>query len=252
MSKTANYSGQNQSFDQSQFPIVCQTCLGDNAFMRMMVDRYGQACKICDKPFTTYRWSAGPKMRYKKTEICQICSRAKNVCQTCLLDLTYNLPVQVRDRLLQISSDMPKSGVNLAYHRQNLEKQLEDKPIAPCPELLALPPPLNPALAGPSKEPGKVMPPGALTLQKLARRAPFYKRNLPHICSFWVKGECRRGDECPYRHEKPSDPDDPLSRQNIKDRYHGTRDPVAQRLLAKAAEEAKQEKLAKEPTEFTE
>lgn len=27
------------------------------------------------------------------------------------------------------------------------------------------------------------------------------------------QGECKRGEECPYRHEKPTDPDDPLSNQ---------------------------------------
>jgi len=37
------------------------------------------------------------------------------------------------------------------------------------------------------------------TVLKLARHTPYYKRNEPHICSFWVKGECKRGDECPYR-----------------------------------------------------
>ena len=26
-------------------------------------------------------------------------------------------------------------------------------------------------------------------LMKLARTTPYYKRNRPHICSFWVKGE---------------------------------------------------------------
>lgn len=185
-------------------------------------------------------------MRYKKTEICQTCSRAKNVCQTCLLDLTYNLPVQARDKLLQVNSDIPKSDVNREYYSQILEKKLEGKTGDELAE------PFNPALAGPSKEPGKEPPPGVVALTKLARRAPYYKRNLPHICSFWVKGECKRGDECPYRHEKPSDPDDPLSNQNIKDRYHGTRDPVAQRLLSKLAEEEKKEKETKVPTEFTE
>lgn len=57
-------------------------------------------------------------------------------------------------------------------------------------------------------------------LAKMARKAPYYERNRPHICSFWVKGECRRGEECPYRHERPTDPEDPLSNQNFKDRYH--------------------------------
>merc|ERR1719419_1680519 len=65
---------------------------------------------------------------------------------------------------------------------------------------------------------------------------PYYQRNLPKICSFWVKGECKRGEECPFRHEKPADPDDPLADQNIADRYHGKKDPVAAKLLNKLAE----------------
>lgn len=36
-------------------------------------------------------------------------------------------------------------------------------------------------------------------LSKLARVTPYHKRSRAHICSFWVKGECLRGDECPYR-----------------------------------------------------
>ena len=72
-------------------------------------------------------------------------------------------------------------------------------------------------------------------LAKLARTTPYYKRNLPHICSFWVKGECKRGEECPYRHDKPNEPDDPLSDQNIRDRYYGVNDPVADKLLKRAA-----------------
>lgn len=72
-------------------------------------------------------------------------------------------------------------------------------------------------------------------LMKLARTSPYYKRNRPHICSFWVKGECKRGEECPYRHEKPTDPDDPLADQNIKDRYYGINDPVADKLMRRAS-----------------
>jgi pre-mRNA-splicing factor RBM22/SLT11 len=36
-------------------------------------------------------------------------------------------------------------------------------------------------------------------LKKMARTDPYYKRNRAHICSFYVKGECKRGEECPYR-----------------------------------------------------
>lgn len=45
---------------------------------------------------------------------------------------------------------------------------------------------------------------------------------------------CKRGAECPYRHEMPIE--GPLSKQNIKDRYYGVNDPVAEKMLGRAAE----------------
>ena len=57
-------------------------------------------------------------MRFKKTEVCQTCCKLKNVCQTCLLDLEYGLPVQVRDQALQMKNEMPKSDVNREYYTQ--------------------------------------------------------------------------------------------------------------------------------------
>lgn len=161
---------------------------------------------------------SGARMRFKKTEVCQTCSKLKNVCQTCLLDLEYGLPTQVRDSALKINDEIPQSEVNKEFYLQNVEKQM--------------------ALNGgelPTGAGGGKSTPASDVLSKLARTTPYYKRNLPHICSFWVKGECKRGEECPYRHEKPSEPDDPLSEQNIRDRYYGTNDPVAEKLLKRAA-----------------
>lgn len=57
------------------------------------------------------------------------------------------------------------------------------------------------------------------TILKLQRTAPYYKRNRAHVCSFYIRGECTRGAECPYRHEMPVTGE--LSQQNIKDRYYG-------------------------------
>jgi pre-mRNA-splicing factor RBM22/SLT11 len=54
-------------------------------------------------------------------------------------------------------------------------------------------------------------------LASLARTTPYYKRNQARVCSFFVRGQCTRGAECPYRHEMPTS--GPLSEQNIKDRY---------------------------------
>ncbi|ESP03876.1 hypothetical protein LOTGIDRAFT_110063 [Lottia gigantea] len=210
-SKGANtYNRQN--WEESEFPLLCQTCLGDNPYVRMMKEKHGKECKTCNRPFTVFRWCPGARMRFKKTEVCQTCSQMKNICQTCLLDLEYGLPVQVRDAALRVQDSLPKSDVNKEFYMQNVEREIENSDGT------------NPVGAIANKVPSDM-------LLKLARTSPYYKRNRPHICSFWVKGECKRGEECPYRHDKPTDPDDPLANQNIKDRFYGTNDPVADKLL---------------------
>lgn len=216
MSKTTNtYNRQN--WEDSEFPILCQTCLGDNPYVRMIKERYGKECKICTRPFTIFRWCPGARMRFKKTEICQTCCRLKNVCQTCLLDLEYGLPIQVRDAALKIADQMPQSDVNKEYYIQNIDNELAKTDGTQAAGTV-----------------GKSLAASEM-LSKLARTAPYYKRNRPHICSFWVKGECKRGEECPYRHDKPNEPDDPLCEQNIKDRYYGRNDPVAEKIMKRAA-----------------
>ena len=109
---------------------------------------------------------------------------------------------------------------------------------------------------------GRASSAGREMLKQLARTEPYYKRNRPHLCSFYAKGECNRGDDCPYRcvfvllppslhppvmqaylfvpvlavfrHEMPVNND--LSKQNIQDRYFGNNDPVARKILAGHAE----------------
>lgn len=224
LSLSAN-SYNRQSWENSDFPILCETCLGDNPYVRMMKEKYGKECKICMRPFTVFRWCPGAGMRYKKTEVCQTCSKLKNVCQTCLLDLEYGLPVQVRDAALKVKDELPKSVVNKEYFNQQVEKELAEGD--------------NTKAFG---DLGKITNKNEM-LTKLARKAPYYKRNRPHVCSFWVKGECKRGEECPYRHEAPNDPEDPLSNQNIRDRFYGTNDPVADKMFKRIAEMTKEEKM---------
>eukprot|EP01099_Mayorella_cantabrigiensis_P003458 TRINITY_DN2658_c0_g2_i1.p1 TRINITY_DN2658_c0_g2~~TRINITY_DN2658_c0_g2_i1.p1 ORF type:complete len:421 (-),score=61.16 TRINITY_DN2658_c0_g2_i1:135-1316(-) len=217
---TATKSGVNtEGWERADFPILCETCLGDNPFVRMTRADFDKECKVCARPFTVFRWRPGARSRYKKTEICQTCSRLKNVCQTCLLDLQYGLPVQVRDTALKQSDSsliIPESDVNREYFAQQAERQV--------------------ALAGGDGGGGLVSgygkAPTTAVLNKLTRNQPFYKRNRAHICSFFVKGECTRGSDCPYRHEYPVEGE--LAHQNIKDRYYGVNDPVAQKLLNKA------------------
>ncbi|KAL3635233.1 hypothetical protein CASFOL_019780 [Castilleja foliolosa] len=202
-------------WERSDFPIICESCLGDNPYVRMTKADYDKECKICTRPFTVFRWRPGRDARYKKSEICQTCSKLKNVCQVCLLDLEYGLPVQVRDTALSINSNdaIPKSDVNREYFAEEHDRR---------------------ARAGIDYESsyGKVR--ANDTIMKLQRTTPYYKRNRAHVCSFFVRGQCTRGPECPYRHEMPVEGE--LSQQNIKDRYYGVNDPVAQKLLSKAGE----------------
>ncbi|KAL5995142.1 hypothetical protein ACLOJK_025200, partial [Asimina triloba] len=189
---------------------------------------FDKECKICTRPFTVFRWRPGRDARYKKTEVCQTCSKLKNVCQVCLLDLEYGLPVQVRDTALAINSNdaIPKSDVNREYFAEEHDRRVEYYSL----NILNM----HQARAGLDYESsyGKACP--SDTILKLQRTTPYYKRNRSHVCSFYVRGECTRGAECPYRHEMPVTGE--LSQQNIKDRYYGVNDPVAMKLLSKAGE----------------
>merc|ERR1711998_16387 len=120
--------GTNQmAQEQDEFPILCETCLGENPFVRMAKIPWGQACKICEKPFTCYRWKPGGRARYKKTQLCRSCAKTKNVCQTCVLDLQYGLPVQVRDTALEQHEreGMPVTQVNREYLQEVAEHSLD-------------------------------------------------------------------------------------------------------------------------------
>ncbi|KAJ9106950.1 Pre-mRNA-splicing factor slt11 [Naganishia adeliensis] len=205
--------------ESSDFPILCESCLGENPYVRMSKQEYGKECKICTRPFTVFRWNPGAGARFKKTEICTTCAKIKNVCQTCLLDLEYGLPTQVRDAALGRLNQAPTSDINKQYYTQVMEQAMANTSSG----LLQDTPDARMASSA-AKE----------MLKDLARKDPYYKRNRPHICSFFVKGECTRGSECPFRHEKPQE--NGLEKQNIADRYHGNNDPVAKKILREHAE----------------
>lgn len=199
-----------------EFPILCETCLGENPFVRMTKQNAAYACKICERPFTVYRWKPGRNARYKKTELCHTCAKMKNVCQTCVLDLQFGLPVQVRDDSLADHEKMhvPEGEVNREYMLEQLERNMDVHGSSSYGKI-----PVNTNAYA--------------ALNKVRHNTPYYKRNLAKLCSFFAKGNCNRGKLCPYRHEMPKDVDGPLAKQNIKDRYYGQNDPVAEKILAR-------------------
>lgn len=224
-----------QGWEDSEFPILCETCLGDNPYVRMTREPFGGACHVCERPYTIFRWKPGPKARFKVVVICQMCSKIKHVCQCCMLDLQYGLPVEVRDRVLAEAAaktpgghslaltqtaSAPSSDVNRQYAINQAEQAMQSGSVVPYS-----------AAAGAAPEAHEA-------LMRLGRHQAYYQRNAPKLCSFFARGECSRGLECPYRHEMPRDKGDPLAKQNYRDRYYGNEDPVAAKLLVRMAEKS--------------
>merc|ERR1712193_270310 len=202
------YSHEEYEKNITEFPTVCETCLGPNPYVRMQKFPSGGTCHISRRPYTVFRWKAGSDARYKKTVICQEMANIKNVCQVCMLDLDFNLPVQVRNNVLNIQDDvLPLSHVGREYKLNQIDTN----------ELHGV---LQAKLENPYNRD---------LVSTLAWEEPIYRRNEARACSFYVKGCCNRGIECPYRHELPVYGE--LTKQNYHDRYYGTNDPVAIKML---------------------
>mmetsp|Transcript_8514 Transcript_8514/g.24513 ORF Transcript_8514/g.24513 Transcript_8514/m.24513 type:complete len:440 (-) Transcript_8514:146-1465(-) len=214
-----------EKWEDSEFPLVCETCLGDNPYVRMTKEKFGKKCQICETPFTVFAWQAGTKGRLKRVEICKSCAQAKNVCQVCIYDLQYGLPVGVRDKVLReagsagATSAVPQSNANRAWH-----KAQQEQAIAQGKDLV-----------------GEANALAVAKLKEMANMKPRYERNLPNLCSFFARGECNRGASCPFRHEMPRDRNDPMSKQTTKNRFYGNDDPVASKVMGRQSQrDAKQ------------
>lgn len=218
------------------FPVVCETCLGPNPYVRMQKQDHGGECAISGRPFTTYRWRPGNDARYKKTVVCKEVARAKNVCQVCLLDLDYGIPVAARDAALgRVGGALPTSSVNREYAVNEIAKKLDEG---------------EDVYEQSGKDKTNEL------LMRLAKKKPYYQRNKSPICTFWLRNACTRND-CPYRPcngdtnmpELSAAPE--LRKQNIKDRYFGTNDPVAEKMLKRAAERPSRKLTPPEDTSIT-
>ncbi len=113
-------------WETTDLPSVCERCLPDNPYVQMLKEDYGAECKLCTRPFTVFRWKADRTARQKRTGICLTCARLKNCCQSCMLDLSFGLPITIRDAALKMVAPGPQSEVNREYFAQNNEREIEE------------------------------------------------------------------------------------------------------------------------------
>ena len=143
-------------WETTDFPSVCENCLPENPYVQMLKSDHGLECKICTRPFTVFTWKPDRTSRSKRTNICLTCARTRNCCQSCLLDLSFGLPIVVRDAALKLAGSAPNSSINREYFAQNNERAIED----------------GVGLEEYNKQDEK----GRELLRKLANSEPYYKR----------------------------------------------------------------------------
>ena len=143
-------------WETTDMPSVCERCLPDNPYVQMLKEDYGEACKLCTRPFTVFRWKADRTSRQKRTGICLTCARLKNCCQCCMLDLSFGLPITIRDAALKMVAPGPTSEVNREFYAQENERAIEE----------------GRGLEGYEKTDEKARD----LLRKLARSEPYYKK----------------------------------------------------------------------------
>ncbi|OAL49716.1 hypothetical protein IQ07DRAFT_680897 [Pyrenochaeta sp. DS3sAY3a] len=113
-------------WETTDFPSVCEKCLPDNPYVQMLKEDHGAECKICTRPFSIFRWKTDRTARQKRTNICLTCARLKNCCQCCMLDLSFGLPIVVRDAALKMVAPGPQSDINRQFYAQEHEREIEE------------------------------------------------------------------------------------------------------------------------------
>lgn len=156
------------------FPMLCETCLGSNPYIRMVKLPPGsKLCKITSKAFQAFRWKPAGG-RQKETIISYKVAKERNICQTCLNDMKYGVPAGIRDQLEAAEN----SGL-----------------VVETPHGLML------TEKGAGSAIGMTLQTLKRSQERQQREGAVAFRNLVKLCSFWVAGACTRvvGKTCPFR-----------------------------------------------------
>ena len=113
-----------------EFPFVCENCLGPDPYVRMIKSKQGAQCKLTSRPFTSFKWRVRGSANgaWRNTQICIEIAKLKNCCQVCLRDMTYLVPMNVRDSVMKnnpYNVQLPSSFVGQQYFLERKARELE-------------------------------------------------------------------------------------------------------------------------------
>ncbi|CUV07523.1 unnamed protein product [Cryptosporidium hominis] len=112
------------SYEDCNFPIVCDRCLGESKFLRMTKSNQERSCKICNRPCTMFRWKLHNSKKYNQTTICYSCGKIKNVCQSCVSDLNFGLSLYARDDYIKSKKEQ---GDEVALQIMNIPDSVDNR-----------------------------------------------------------------------------------------------------------------------------
>eukprot|EP00512_Aurantiochytrium_limacinum_P009266 CAMPEP_0171544228 /NCGR_PEP_ID=MMETSP0960-20121227/3384_1 /TAXON_ID=87120 /ORGANISM="Aurantiochytrium limacinum, Strain ATCCMYA-1381" /LENGTH=640 /DNA_ID=CAMNT_0012092013 /DNA_START=15 /DNA_END=1937 /DNA_ORIENTATION=- len=198
------------------FPLVCETCLGEDRLVRMMKLKAPAACKLTGRPFTVFRWRRADTREFKETQICYEIAAEKNVCQCCMHDLELNIPLALRESMeAAMSSSSSSAGAHLqvaqnqiknlggnqqqpgqmqAQHQRLLEQQHRGTggvPVSEVNQAFYY----NQQLADQSRRGGWSQTAPGFKLRPMANQTTSEAGvpiDLPPICTSWARGRCGR------------------------------------------------------------
>lgn len=99
------------------YPLVCERCLGPDAYVRMTKVSNGVECKISKRPATLFEWRTSNGIK-RSTCVAYDVAAQKNICQVCMSDLTFGLPVGVRDTFLRTALERGIEGISQTFATQ--------------------------------------------------------------------------------------------------------------------------------------
>ena len=168
---------------------ICAKCLGDESRIKMIKQVNGDECRQCTRPYTIYRW--GNRKQGNKTIICITCARARHCCQSCLLDITYGIPTDLRDTALEMAGLEPLTKSANPTNRE-VKAIMADKLETKFKEQQERSNDILSKLAEKLNKPEEKKTEVAIDVAKLAKKLPFGNlldvQKYPDMTTFFVFG----------------------------------------------------------------